>query len=270
MKNSLQNVDARRQKILDLLKENNTMYVHDLSRKLQVTEVTIRRDLDQLGAENKIERFHGGVKLAPNPAVSTPIPESALTLSPGLIKRQQENAWQKDLICRRVAELLEPGELVFMNSGTTVLYLLNHIAGKNLSIFTNNAAMAMVDRPIDTELTITGGEHFLRPQSMVGAIAKNTLSQVIATKCILGVSGISVASGITTTLYQETEINNLMLKRCQGKRIVAADPSKINRSHRFITCDIHAIDILVTLSDADEEEIEKIQNSGVEVIFADR
>ena len=79
---------------------------------------------------------------------------------------------------------------------------------------------------------------------------------------------ISAANGITTTLHQEREINNIMLHNCEGKLHCAADPSsKIGRSHSFITCPIQDIDILVTLSTADEEEIRKIQDCGVQVIL---
>ena len=61
----------------------------------------------------------------------------------------------------------------------------------------------------------------------------------------------------------------MMLRQCSGKHIVAADPSKVGRCHSYITCDIHDIDILVTLSNADAEELRKIADAGIQVIFAD-
>ncbi|RHR08046.1 DeoR/GlpR transcriptional regulator [Pseudoflavonifractor sp. AF19-9AC] len=275
MKNSLQNVQARQQQILEQLQSGKLLYIRDLSRHFNVSEVTIRRDLNALEHTAQLKRVFGGVRMSQEPE-ELPNSEPELNLSsPGLfsqriLTRQALHAEEKDLICKKVATLLENDEIVFMNSGTTVLYLLRYVANKHLHVFTNNAAIALVERPADVEMTITGGEHFVRTQSMVGSIAKDSLSRVIATSCILGVSGISAANGITTTLHQEREINNIMLHNCEGKHIVAADPSKIGRSHSFITCPIQDIDILVTLSTADEEEIRKIQDCGVQVIFADQ
>ncbi len=274
MKNSLQNVQARQRQILERLQPGELLFVRDLSQDLQVSEVTIRRDLQALEKAGLVERVFGGARLLapekPEEAPEPPLPDVMHALySRSLLARQARHGAEKDRICKRVAALLENDEIVFMNSGTTLLYLMRYVANKHLHIFTNNAALALVERPPDVELTITGGEHYVRTQSMVGSIAKETLSRVIATSCILGVNGISAGSGITTSLHQEREINNMMLQNCHGKHIVAAHPNKIGRSHCFITCPIQDIDILVTLSTANAEELRKIQDCGVQVIFAD-
>ncbi len=91
--------------------------------------------------------------------------------------------------------------------------------------FPTTTAIALVERPADVEMTITGGEHFCHAVH-VGSIAKDSLSRVIATSCILVSAVISAANGITTTLHQEREINNIMLHNCEGKHIVAADPQQ--------------------------------------------
>ena len=89
-----------------------------------------------------------------------------------------------------------------------------------------------------------------------------------ATVCVLGVNGISAEDGITTSLYQETEINDAMLNRCRGKRIVAADSSKVGRTLNFISAPIDKIDMLVTTARADPAEIEKLKARGVEVLLS--
>ena len=275
MKNSLQNVQARQRQIVERLQSGETLFVRGLSEDLQVSEVTIRRDLQALEKGGLVERVFGGARLLPPDKKEAQAMESSLPdfmnslFSKSILTRQALHAVEKDLICQKVAGLLESDEIVFMNSGTTLLYLMRYVANKRLHVFTNNAALALIDRPADVELTITGGEHYVRTQSMVGSIVKDTLSRVIATSCVLGVSGISAASGITTSLHQEREINNMMLQNCEGKHIVAADPSKIGRSHSFITCPIQDIDILVTLSTANAEELRRIADCGVKIIFAD-
>lgn len=94
----------------------------------------------------------------------------------------RKNEKQKHLIAKSVAELIGPGENEFINSGTTGLYLLNYIAGKNVRIVSNNAAIPLLNRSADSKLTITGGEHFVRTQSFVGPVAKSIITSAFANK----------------------------------------------------------------------------------------
>ena len=174
MKNSLQNVQARQRQILERLQPGELLFVRDLSQDLQVSEVTIRRDLQALEKAGLVERVFGGARLLapekPEEAPEPPLPDVMHALySRSLLARQARHGAEKDRICKRVAALLENDEIVFMNSGTTLLYLMQYVANKHLHIFTNNAALALVERPPDVELTITGGEHYVRTQSMVGS-----------------------------------------------------------------------------------------------------
>ncbi|MDO4573224.1 MAG: DeoR/GlpR transcriptional regulator, partial [Clostridia bacterium] len=90
--------------------------------------------------------------------------------------------------------------------------------------------------------------------------------RVYATKCILGVNGITAEDGITTSIHQETSINSLMLRRCKGERIVVADSSKVGHSYDFISASIDMIDCLITDSDADEADLERLRAAGVKVL----
>ena len=267
-------IKERQNQIIEELDREGTVYTADLCKKCNVTDMTIRRDLSHLEEKGVLKRFHGGAKrVFDSSQAGTPHGEVQYIKNPSVVNtisdRVTRNATRKDCIAQRAAELIEPGEVIFLNSGTTGLYLLRYLEGKNVRIVSNNAAIALVDRPADTELTITGGEHFTRTQSFVGPVAKNTLMNVVATKCLLSVSGISRANGITCSSLQETEINNLMIQRCQGKRIVIADGSKVGASFCFISCQIRDIDILVTDRSADEEELEKLRSSGINIILAD-
>lgn len=269
-------IKERQNQILQELAKEGTVYIVDLCKKCSVTDMTIRRDLSRLEEKGLLKRFHGGARQIAVDASHTadrdmqarkrnPNPNMVNAIS----ERITRNAVQKDSIAKKAAELIDSGEVIFLNSGTTGLYLLQYLEGKNVRIVSNNAAMALVDRPADTELTVTGGEHFTRTQSFVGPVAKNTLMNVVATKCLLSVNGISGANGITCSSLQETEINNLMIQRCRGKRIVIADGSKVGASFCFISCQISDIDILVTDRSADAEELERLRTCGVDVILAD-
>jgi len=267
-------IQQRHKDILNKLQENQVVYVTDLCHQFQVTDMTIRRDLLQLEKQGLLQRFHGGARPAqvsavPEDSVVTEAPSPGISIVPFVSRNIANNAYKKDLIAKEAAKLIEPGEVVFMNSGTTGIYILKYITGKNVRIVSNNAAMALIDRAADTELTIAGGEHFARTQSFVGPLAKSIFMNVIASKCFLSVSGISSQNGITSSCFQETEINNLMIERCCGKRIVVADGSKIGRAYSFISCKVTDVDILITDKSADPVELENLRSCGLQIIVVD-
>lgn len=260
--------------ILRELQSKGAVYISDLCAKLDVTDMTIRRDLTLLAEKGLVERFHGGARLinqqpAENESAHGGELFGSSLFSTVFSERIANHAEQKNRIAAKAASFIQPGELVFLNSGTTGLYLLKHIAGKSVRIVSNNASMALIDRPVDTELTISGGEHFARTQSFVGPVAKHILMNVFAAKCFLSVSGISCSNGITCSCFQETEINNLMIQRCQGKRIVIADGSKVGVSFSFVSCQVDDIDMLITDQTADVDEVQKLRDRGIEVIIVD-
>lgn len=266
-------IHERQDMILRELQSKGVVYISDLCAKLDVTDMTIRRDLTLLAEKGLVERFHGGAR-----AVNPKPPESDTTHGGDLFgslfsavfsERIASHAEQKNLIAAKAASFIQPGELVFLNSGTTGLYLLKHIAGKSVRIVSNNASMALIDRPVDTELTISGGEHFARTQSFVGPVAKHIIMNVFATKCFLSVSGISCSNGITCSCFQETEINNLMIQRCQGSRVVIADGSKVGVSFSFVSCQVDDIDMLITDKTANMDEVQQLRDRGIEVIIVD-
>lgn len=259
MKNSVAFVEERRSRILDILKNERNATVLRISNELRVSEITIRRDLDALAQSGRIIRFRGGARIAPGMREHFP----------HFSDKQSANMQKKDRIGKRAAELLADDDVVFMNSGTTVLSVLKHISRNNVRVITNNAMAPSVERGAKVSVILTGGECCPETQSLYGDFAMSNISKVYATKCILGANGIMANVGITTSIHQETTINNMMLSRCSGKRIVVADSSKIGRSVDFLSAEISLIDCLVTDSAADPVEVQRLENIGVEVILVD-
>jgi len=256
MKNSKNLVYKRKQKILQLLKEQKTVTINELSQLLSASPITIRRDLQSFEDSGIVERFYGGAILI----------EGALVEDPAKKEASEINLLKKHAIAMKAASMIETGDIVFINSSSTGLLVYKYLKGKRVVVITNNAKAITVNRDPMVELILTGGEVYDWKQSLVGDFALQTLSKVSATKCILGVSGISAKGGITTSVLQETAVNALMLKRCNGMRIVITDSSKIGREHNFSTCDLHQITHLITDPDADSEQIDLIRESGIEVL----
>ncbi|WP_231038458.1 DeoR/GlpR family DNA-binding transcription regulator [Pectinatus haikarae] len=153
-----------------------------------------------------------------------------------------------------------------MNSSSTALLILDYLKNKRAVIVTNNGNAIGHSRDPHVELIITGGEIYNRKQSVVGEFALHTLSKITADKAFIGVGGISVKGGITTSVLQETAVNEMMMKRCQGTCYVVAGSSKIGREHNFLSGSIDQISSIITCKGADVDEIARLKESGIDII----
>ena len=147
-----------------------------------------------------------------------------------------------------------------MNSSSTCLMMLEYIKNKHVVVVTNNGKAVMVPRNPGVELILTGGEVYERKISMVGEVASKTLSRMTASKCFIGVGGISAQHGLTTSTLQETAINELMIKRCSGGCYVLADSSKLEE--REVTLGRNDEAYIEVLSGLEEGETVFIQNAS--------
>ena len=191
MKNSKSVVFKRQQALLKLLKERKTIDVDTASQKLAVSPTTIRRDLDMFEQQHLVERFHGGAKLLEG----TLHEEDTTSKDRAFVDREQ-----KEAIARYAAELISDGDTIFMNSSSTALLMLDYLKGKHVIIVTNNAGV--IGYPHDPLVTIllTGGEIYQRRKTLIGEFALQTLTKINANKVFLGVGGISVEGGLTTSV----------------------------------------------------------------------
>lgn len=260
MKNSKGVVFKRQQHILQHLRNSQTAGIEELADLLKVSPITIRRDLQIFEKKGLVTRFHGGATINKAKAAedSDIQDDSRTSLLP-----------QKHAIAKYAASLVENGDTIFLNSSSTCLLMLQYLVNKRVIVITNNGKALSVSRDPLVELILTGGEVHERKDSMVGEIAIQTLSRIIANKSFIGVSGISVSYGITTSVLQETAINELMMKRCEGNCFVLADHTKIEKQHNFFSGPIHMVATLITDSGANPNDIERLEEKKIRVIRAD-
>ena len=256
MKNNRSNIQKRQSQLLNLLKEHQNLDVVDLAERLNVSPITVRRDLDELSDRGLVIRFFGGAKLNSSVKVDD---ESAY------METTVQNLAEKKAIAKYAADMLEDGDTVFINSSSTALLIYPFLEGKNVLIVTNNGRAISTQRPNGVELIVTGGEVIGNKHSLVGQIAMETISRITSTKCILGVSGISVEGGITSRVLQETTINQAMLRKCNGPKIVITDSSKIGIQHNFNSGKLSDITHLITDTGANPAILESIRNEGITV-----
>lgn len=258
MKQSQAVIQQRRKNILRFLKEHGEMNVADLAERLSASEMTVRRDLHDMQRRGLLTRYHGGARLTQQEEQPAYFEE-----------KDSVRSNEKALIAKIIAAMLQPGCTLFCNAGTTTLAVMTHARDKNVRIITNNAMATVALTSGNAELISTGGQYNARTRSFYGDFAAHVIRKVHADICILGSNGVSASGGVTTSEYNETELNTLMVKRCQGKRIIAADGSKIGKTFCFTSVSLNKCDILVTDSSADPVELQRIRDTGLKVMLAD-
>lgn len=255
MKNSKEMIQQRQDRIAQFLRKKQLASVVELAKQFHVTPATIRRDLEALEEQGTIKRFFGGVEYV--------LPQSEY------VQYQTDRpniATSKAAIAKRAAAMVSDGDVVFINGSSTALYTLDYMENVHASVITNNARAIDSTVPERVDLLLTGGEVYGNRQSLVGEFALYTTRKVVASKCFLGVSGISAEGGITSSFVQEVAVNRSMLEQCSGPKIVVADSTKIGQRQSFFDYDLDKITHLITDSGADAAELEKIRAKGVEVI----
>lgn len=258
LKSSRDTILLRQKNILQLLQKTQNVNVGELSRRFNVTTATIRRDLEALEEQGSIKRYFGGAKyiLPPN-----------IDVQYQTVKGNPTPA--KMAIAKKAASMIEDNDILFLNSSSTALYILDFLTKVHASVITNNARALYSKYAEGIDLLLTGGEIYGNKQSLVGEFAISSIKKVTASKCFLGASGISAAGGVTSSIIQEVAVNQSMISQCSGPKIVVADSSKIGTRQSFFSYGLDMVTHLITDSAADPEELERIRRCGVETIIVD-
>ena len=246
MKKTQSIVSKRRDKILDYISTNESINTNELAEKLNISPLTLRRDLQSLDDEGLIVRYYGGAKLATDIDIDSKSDSEENTID--LMYNQK-----KHIIAKYAADLIDDGDTIFINSSSTALLILQYLDNKRVYVVTNNGKALQSSIGPNIELVLTGGQVYERKQSLVGEFATYILSKITADKCFLGVSGIASDSGISTSVLQETLINHEMINRCSGPVYILADSSKVGKHTNFSSGDINEISHLITDSDINEK-----------------
>lgn len=248
----------RHEQILKVLDEQDKVKISSLQKMLDVTDMTIRRDLTYLEEKGLLEKIRGGA--AKIKLINT---ENLFANKSSQMKNE------KLAIGKIVPQLLVNNDTIFINSGSTVVQVAMELKHLALKIITNNPMLTLIDLGERTSLVLLGGEFRKESHSIVGDAAMNMLNQIYASKCIIGVDGLSMKYGLTNSSFVESSVNRKMIEQTRGKVIVVADHTKIGKVGPFLTSPIEAIDILVTTKGFPEEYFEQLINKGIKIILAD-
>jgi DeoR/GlpR family transcriptional regulator of sugar metabolism len=251
-------IPADRQKQINaLLAKKGVVSVAELSKMLGVSELTIRRDLDVLNQKGILERTHGGA-----------IYNLHMSIEPLYSQKDCLHKEEKEAIGLAATELVEDGDTLLINSGSTTLEVIRHLKGKRVRIITSNVGAIPEAIDNEMELVLIGGLYRPRSNSLVGALASLSLHQVYGSKAFIGVDGVSVKYGLTTPILEEAEIAREMIERTPGSVIVVADHSKLGVVSNFVTAPLDKVAALVTDEKIDNEYRLGLEKKGIRIVIA--
>lgn len=251
-------IKTRQQRILSILRETEYSAVEDLGARLQVSPVTVRRDLDYLSERGLLVRVHGGAEIRQTLSGEVPFTEKKTT-----------HVREKVAIGRYAASLLQDGDTLLMNGGATTLEVIRHIRRKNVRIITNNAAAINALPPNNrVELILLGGEYRQESHSLIGEVTLFELSKIFAPVVMLGTNGIDLKKGFTCSVYRESGVNRGMLEQAGERVYFLADHSKINRAAPFQTAPPEADYPIITDEGIESHIFKTYEEAGFSLIKA--
>ncbi len=248
--------EERRREIVAGLKREGRCLVADLARRLEVSEVTIRQDLDALEKEGVLRRTHGGAILNVKIGLERPFQVE-----------ETSHRVEKERIAAAAVDLVSSGDTVILDVGTTVTAAARQLVEqkKKPTVFTNGLNIAAIlEADPDITTVVTGGTLRPKQHSLVNPFAEFILPRIHADVALIGVSGVEAEHGVTNVNVAEAEMKALFV-RAARRRVVLADSSKIGNVALAKFADLHEIDLLITDVGADEENVAAIREKGLEV-----
>ena len=255
MKNNQKNVQERRQSILQMVLQKGEVTVFDIAKACNISEMTVRRDLQTLEDQNLLCRTHGGAASLDNVNQFKIFGEDV--------------TFCRNKISEFAARFVKDGDSLFINGSRTALNLLKYLNNKNVSVYTNNAWAVGEKFPSGISICLTGGE--LRGRVMVGEYAMRHLLNFSVDKIFIGCAAVYDDGEFRYDIPTEIGINESMISRTSHKVYVLADHSKLqkrsNHENFYGSSTYDRPMVLITDEKADKSTIDKLRYHGMEVII---
>ncbi|QRN94440.1 DeoR/GlpR transcriptional regulator [Archangium violaceum] len=250
--------EERHQRILEILGTEGRLVAGELSELLGVSGYTIRRDLDELAEAQLLRRVHGGA-VARSPVAST------------YEERQQQGVPGKIATARAAATLLQPGQVVILDGGTTALHLVDAIPPDHTGTFITHcpAVASALARHPGIEVVLVGGTLDRRAMVAVGANVIDTYRRITADVCFLGIWSLNATSGISGPYYEEVEVRRVLLD-CADRIVGLASREKLGTVAPFSVGPATGLTHLATEPGVPEELLRPFVELGIHIVQSGR
>jgi DeoR family fructose operon transcriptional repressor len=249
-------VEERRQRVLDLVSERGFVALTDLAQAIDVSESTLRRDLDFWHKQGLLRRTHGGAIFVGD----------AATL-PALEERSASQLDEKRAIARAAAARIQDGDTILLDGGTTTLEVARLLVGRSVQIVTNSlpiAALFAASR--ETDLVILGGYVYPKTGVALGPLTVRMMDDVHVHQLIMSVGGITTKGLFNSNLLLVETERRMM--RCADEVVVVADHTKIGRQALAHLCNLTDIDTLIVDNRLTEAQRDLLNQNDVRLIVA--
>lgn len=251
--------EQRRREILEEVERAGRVTVAGLAARWGVSDMTIRRDLEELSEDEMLKKVHGGA-----------VAVRKTGAEPHFTRKRSLNRPEKLAIARAAAPFVQDGHTIAMSAGTTTWYVASGLSGgrKDLSFITNstNVAQALQESGWD-QIVLSGGIFRTPSDALVGPFADRTIQTLNADILFLGVHGLDPEAGLTTPNIAEAETDRLLVQASR-KVIVVADHTKLGVVALARIAPLPEVDVLITDERAPKETLREIELAGVKVVVA--
>jgi DeoR family fructose operon transcriptional repressor len=255
---------VRQEKILDEIQRQGQVSLGELARILNVSEITIHRDLDELDQDNKLKRVRGGAQRL-----------SPFGPEPPVIQRQLSQMSEKQAIAALASQLISDGEVLALEAGSTTLELARAIVRfkpwVNLQVVTNSFPIVEeLVRVPGIQLVFLGGIIVPDEMGTFGIFTEDMLKQMSIHKVFLGCRGIEPKVGVSNSIQAEMEVATVRaLVAASEQTIVLADHTKFGHTFLFHMLSTQEIDVVVTDWGTDLRYINELQEQDIRVLVAE-
>lgn len=251
--------EERQRRILERMRQGEVVKVAALSAEFGVSEATIRRDLRELEQSGLLERTHGGA-----------LPAGGTLEEPAFAEKTALHPAEKQAIARVAAGLVQDGESVILDAGTTTLALARLLRPRRqLTVVTNSMMIAaeLSDAP-GLHVIVTGGTVRGNTLALVGPTAERTLGEINADRVFLGTNGLDLDRGLTTPTQAEAAVKQRMIAAAR-QVVVVADHTKIGRVAFATIAPLTSAHLLITDAQADPAALRQFRARGLAVHVAE-
>ncbi len=247
------NTRERRKKILDWLRQHGQVQVRAMAQQFGVSEMTIRRDLERLAKEGHLVRTYGGAALAGGLIPELPYAAKAA-----------EHTEEKRRIARFAASLVQEGDVVLLDAGSTTAEIARCLKGRSgITVVTCDLkiAMELCDEQ-GIRVLVTGGTAMPQVYNLLGPIAEQTLRALTVNLAFVGTSAADVEYGLTTPTLEKVPLKQAIIRAGQ-RSVLVADASKFSRRSTFQICELSALSMIISDRSLPQHVADAIRKGGV-------
>ena len=239
----------------EFIVQRHTVTMEDICSEFRISVTTARRDLNELiAAGGRVEKVYGGVR--------STAPTGGASLK-GYHKRTGMMTAEKEAICRRAAASIEPGDIIFLDTGTTCTGVLSFLGSVPCTVITNSLAAAELAVPLDlVSLILLPGRLSRNAMALVGSETCDALVKYNIDRAFMTTSGVTIENGLTDTTAEEYTIKRAVLRQSREINLLA-DSSKFDQKSLYTFCSLDRLSAIYTAGEIDSRYVQYCADHGI-------